>query len=191
MGTGSTPMLTMADAAAIADLPTVGAVAPVQPGTAQLVYGPNNWSTSVTGTTPAYLQVRDWPVSEGNAFTDSDVRSATRVALLGRTVVTNLFGDASPVGKTIRIRNSPYLVIGVLAAKGQSLMGQDQDDVVLVPVTTAQRQLFGTQFPGSVRLIAVQGKSAAAMDAAQSDMTQLLRGVLAAFCMKSASSLKN
>ena len=175
MGTGSTPTLTMADAAAIADLPTVGAVAPVQPGTAQLVYGPNNWSTAVIGTTPAYLQVRDWSVSEGNAFTDSDVRSATRVALLGRTVVTNLFGDASPVGKTIRIRNSPYQVIGVLASKGQSLMGQDQDDVVLVPVTTAQRKLFGSQFPGSVRMIAVQGRSAAAMDAAQRDMTQLLR----------------
>ncbi len=175
MGTGSTPTLTMADAAAIADLPTVGAVAPVQPGTAQLVYGPNNWSTAAIGTTPAYLQVRDWSVSEGNAFTDSDVRSATRVALLGRTVVTNLFGDASPVGKTIRIRNSPYQVIGVLASKGQSLMGQDQDDVVLVPVTTAQRKLFGSQFPGSVRMIAVQGRSAAAMDAAQRDMTQLLR----------------
>jgi putative ABC transport system permease protein len=119
--------------------------------------------------------VRDWPVAEGYPFTDSDVRAGTRVALLGHTVVQNLFGDEDPIGKTIRIKQSPFLVLGVLAAKGQSLNGQDQDDIVLIPVTTAQRKLFGTQFPGSVRMIMAQASSADAMSAAERDMTQLLR----------------
>jgi putative ABC transport system permease protein len=174
-GTGGASTLTMADAEAIADLSSIAAVAPMQPGTAQVAAGGNNWSTGVVGTTPAYLEVRDWRVTSGIAFTDSDVRSATRVALLGRTVVKNLFGDEDSVGKTIRIRKSPYIVIGVLAAKGQSLNGQDQDDTILIPVTTAQRKLFGSQFPGAVRLLFVQAASTAAMPAAERDMTQLLR----------------
>jgi putative ABC transport system permease protein len=103
------------------------------------------------------------------------VRSATRVVLLGRTVVQNLFGDADPVGKTIRIKQSPFLVIGVLASKGQSLDGRDQDDTAFIPVTTAQRRVFGTQFPGSVRFIVAQAVSAEAMPAAEREMTQLLR----------------
>jgi putative ABC transport system permease protein len=129
----------------------------------------------VAGTTPSYLTVRDWSIESGYPFTDSDVRAATRVALLGRTVVQNLFGDADPVNKTIRIKQSPFLVIGVLAAKGQSLDGRDQDDTVFVPVTTAQRRLFGTQFPGSVRFVVAQATSPEAMAAAERDMTQLLR----------------
>src|SRR5574340_157009 len=175
MGAGSVPTLTMGDAEAIAELPSIAATAPTQPGTAQVVYGPNNWSTGVMGTTPGYLEVRDWSLAEGYAFTESDVRAATRVALLGQTVVKNLFGDESPLGKTIRIRQSPFVVIGVLAAKGQSLTGQDQDDTIIIPVTTAQRKLFGTQFPGTVRFIMAQAVSAAAMPAAERDMTQLLR----------------
>jgi putative ABC transport system permease protein len=175
LGTGATPTLTTSDADAIADLPSIAAVAPVAPGTGQIVYGSNNWSTAVAGSTPSILVVRDWPVAEGYPFTDSDVRAGTRVALLGHTVVQNLFGDEDPIGKTIRIKQSPFLVIGVLAAKGQSLNGQDQDDIVLIPVTTAQRKLFGTQFPGSVRMIMAQASSADAMSAAERDMTQLLR----------------
>jgi len=175
LGTGATPTLTTLDAEAIAELPSIAAVAPVAPGGAQLVYGANNWSTVVTGTTPAYLDVRDWNVSSGYPFTDSDVRSGTRVALLGRTVVKNLFGADDPVGKTIRVKQSPFLVVGVLAAKGQSLNGQDQDDTVLIPVTTAQRKVFGSQFPGSVRFIMAQANSAQAMTAAARDITQLLR----------------
>ncbi|MDB5855844.1 MAG: hypothetical protein JWR22_3885 [Herminiimonas sp.] len=168
-------MLTMADAEAIAQLPVISAAAPMQPDTAQLAASGSNWSTGVVGTTPARLEVRDRHVASGLAFTDSDVRSATRVALLGRTVVKNLFGDEDCVGKTIRIRKSPYIVIGVLAGKGQSLNGQDQDDTILIPVTTAQRKLFGSQFPGAVRLLFVQADSAAAMPAAERNMTQLLR----------------
>ena len=98
----------------------MAAVAPSSPGTAQLVYGSNNWSTQVIGTTPSYLTVRDWRLASGLPFTDSDIRSATRVALLGQTVALNLFGDDDPVDKIIRIKGSPYLVLGVLAAKGQS-----------------------------------------------------------------------
>jgi putative ABC transport system permease protein len=175
MGMGATPTLTTGDAEAIGELSSIAAVAPVAPGTAQVVYGSNNWSTMVAGTTPSYLAVRDWAVESGYPFTDSDVRSATRVALLGRTVVQNLFGDADPVGKTIRIKQSPFLVIGVLAPKGQSLDGRDQDDTLFVPVTTAQRRLFGTQFPGSVRFIVAQAPSPEAMTAAEREMTQLLR----------------
>ncbi len=175
MGLGATPTLTIGDAQAIAELPSISAVAPNAPGTAQLVYGSNNWSTQVIGTTPSYLDVRDWKLSAGYPFSDSDVRSATRVALLGQTVVKNLFGDEDPVGKTIRIKKSPYQVVGVLAMKGQSLDGRDQDDSVLVPVTTAQRKLFGSQFQGTVRLIMVQATSAQDMPAAERSMNQLLR----------------
>jgi putative ABC transport system permease protein len=175
MGMGAAPTLTTGDAEAIGELSSIAAVAPVAPGTAQLVYGSNNWSTMVAGTTPRYLDVRDWNVESGYAFTDSDVRSATRVVLLGRTVVQNLFGDADPVGKTIRIKQSPFLVIGVLASKGQSLDGRDQDDTAFIPVTTAQRRVFGTQFPGSVRFIVAQAVSPEAMPAAEREMTQLLR----------------
>jgi putative ABC transport system permease protein len=175
MGGGATPTLTLADAQAIEELPSVSAVAPASPGTAQLVYGSNNWSTQVIGTTPAFLKVRDWKIAAGSAFTDTDVRSATRVALLGKTVASNLFGDEDPVGKTLRIKNGPYMVLGVLGAKGQSLDGRDQDDTVVVPVTTAQRKLFGTQFVGTVRFMMAQAESADAMPAVERSITELLR----------------
>ncbi len=175
LGSGSVPTLRLADAQAMADLPDVEAVTPILPNTAQVVYGSGNWNTTVAGATPAYLKVRDWPVSNGQPFSDSDVRSVTRVALLGQTVVSNLFGDEDPVGKTVRIKNSPFLVVGVLDPKGQSLDGRDQDDTVLVPVTTAQRQLFGNQFPGMVRFIMVKAKSAEAMNRLERSLADLLR----------------
>jgi putative ABC transport system permease protein len=145
------------------------------PGTEQLVYGSNNWSTLVYGTTPSYLQVAAWSLASGAPFTDSDVRSAARVALLGQTVVDTLFGAEDPVGKTVRIKNSPYLVLGVLAPKGQSMEGRDQDDRVVIPVTTAQRKLFGTPLPGAVRFIMVQAHSPEWMDRAQDDIENALR----------------
>ena len=175
MGGGASPTLTLGDAQAISELPSIAAVAPIVPGTAQVIYEQNNWSTQVNGSTPSYLEVRAWGLAEGYMFTDSDVRSATRVALLGATVVKNLFGDEDPVGKTIRIQKSPYLVTGVLAAKGQSLDGRDQDDTILIPVTTAQRKLFGSQFQGSVRFMMAEAISAQAMPAAERAMNQLLR----------------
>ena len=175
LGGGNAPTLTVADGDALAELPGVQSVAPIHMGSAQMVYGSNNWNTSVFGVTPSYLDVRDWAVAEGLPFTDSDVRSATRVALLGRTTADNLFGDDDPVGKTLRIRNSPYVVVGILAKKGQSLDGRDQDDTVLVPLSTAQRKLFGTSFVGSVRLIQVKAASAEAMASVEKSMNALLR----------------
>ena len=174
-GTGSAPTLTLNDANALRSVEGVGAVAPVVSGAAQLVFESANWSTMVYGVSPDYFRVRSWSVEQGSEFTDADVRAANRVVLLGQTVAENLFGDTSPVGKTIRIKNRPFVVLGVLAAKGQSLDGRDQDDSVVVPVTTAQRQLLGNQFPGSVRQIMVQAASAQVMGEVERDLTQLLR----------------
>jgi len=175
MGSGSVPTLTLLDADSIAELPGVASVAPVQPGNSEVIYGASTWSTQVYGTSPSYLDVREWPLASGEMFTDYDLRSASRVALLGATVANVLFGDEDAVGKTIRIRNSPYLVIGLLARKGQSLDGRDQDDTILVPVTTAQRKLFGSQFLGTVRFMMVQAASAQLMERVERDITELLR----------------
>jgi len=175
VGSGSAPTLTLLDAQAIAELPSINAVAPAQPGTAQVVYGSNNWSTQIYGTTPDYLTVRSWRLESGTAFNETDLRSANRVALVGATVARNLFLDEDPVGKTLRIRNSPYVVVGLLSAKGQSLDGRDQDDTILIPVTTALQKLFGSQFQGSVRFMMVQAVAPEKMEQAERDMTELLR----------------
>jgi putative ABC transport system permease protein len=114
-------------------------------------------------------------VASGSAFTNSDVRSATRVALIGKTAAENLFGDEDPVGKTIRIRQSPFVVLGYLATKGQGMDGRDQDDTIIVPLTTAQRQVFGSQFPGTVRMVMVQATTQEGMPAVERSMVELLR----------------
>jgi len=176
MGAGSQPTLSMGDAEAILrECPAVAEVGPVLGGVAQIVVGHLNWSTGVTGTTPGMLTVRDWPLASGRPFTDQDVKSATKVALLGQTVVDNLFGEQNPVGQTIRIKNVPFTVIGVLSVKGQSAQGQDQDDVIYIPVTTAQKKLFGTQFPGMVRIIMVKAKSAEDLSPAERQINELLK----------------
>ena len=175
MGGGTVPTLTYNDALALDELPDVAAVAPLFPNTAQIIYGPNNWTAMIAGTTPPYFDVRDWAPVAGTLFTDNDVRSATRVVLLGQTVATNLFGDEDPVGKTVRIKNSPFLVLGVLAPKGQSLDGRDQDDTAIVPLTTAQRQLFGNQFPGMVRFIMTKAASAEVMSRVERQLVDVLR----------------
>lgn len=176
MGAGTQSTLSMADAEAIQrESPAVQYVAPVLNGVSQVIAGSQNWSTGVTGTTPDMLQVKDWPLAAGRAFTGDDVRSAGKVALLGQTVVDNLFGDADPVGQVVRIKNVPFTVVGMLDRKGQSPNGQDQDDVIYVPVTTAQKKLFGTAFPGMVRTIMVKAKSADDLDDAEHQITELLR----------------
>jgi putative ABC transport system permease protein len=175
LGTGNAPTLTLADADAIRELPNVAAVAPMAPGGAQVVYGSQNWGTQITGTTPDYFEVTGVAVARGYPFDESDVRGATRVALVGQTVVENLFGDEDPVGRVIRVNQSPFLVVGVLAKRGQNLMGQDQDDMLVVPVTTAQRQLFGSQFQGTVRLLQVKAANERSMPGVQADMDALLR----------------
>ncbi|WP_374328184.1 ABC transporter permease [Azonexus sp.] len=174
-GSGGGPTLTVADAEAIAELDGVVNVAPTHQGTRQLVYGAQNWSSQVIGTTPAYLDARAWSIVNGGAFGASDVRSATRVAVIGRTVAESLFGDEDPVGKTLRIQQSPFVVVGVLGAKGQNLDGRDQDDSVIIPLSTAQRKVFGTPFLGSVRMIMVQADSADNMERVMDATTALLR----------------
>jgi putative ABC transport system permease protein len=174
-GSGSVRTLTINDSVAVAELPSVRATGPVISGTAQLNYGARNWSTMITGTTPDYFMIGNWEIAEGTIFSESDVRSATRVAVLGAVTADKLFGSVNPVGKTVRITNRPFLVVGVLAVKGQSLSGRDQDDNVLIPITTSERQITGNQFPGSIRYMMVQGESADVMDEAEIDITQLLR----------------
>ncbi|RJQ14405.1 MAG: FtsX-like permease family protein [Nitrospiraceae bacterium] len=176
MGAGTSARLTTADAEAILkESSAVEDVAPVLNGAAQIVYGNLNWATSVVGTTPGMLNVRDWALSAGRPFTEQDVKSATKVCLLGQTVVDNLFGDTDPVGKIVRIKKIPFTVIGVLESKGQSPTGQDQDDTVYVPVTTAQKKLFGTYVPRMVRIIMVKAKSTSELATAERQMTDLLR----------------
>ncbi len=173
--TGNAPSLNIKDANAIADLDGVIGVAPVTMGKAQIVFGSNNWNTDIIGTTPSYLDVRAWYLTDGYAFSDSDIRSATRVALIGKTVAQNIFGDdIDPVGKTIRIKQSPFVVLGVLDNKGQTLDGRDQDDTIIVPLTTAQRKLFGNQLPGSVRQIIVQAESDKTMTMVEEGLNSLL-----------------
>lgn len=175
MGGGTVPTLTDSDASAIKDLPEVAAVAPLYPSTAQVIYGANNWTTMIAGTTPDIFTVREWPVVSGNEFTDTDVRSASRVILLGQTIARQLFGYEDPIGKTVRVKNSPFLVIGVLSPKGQSLDGRDQDDTALVPLTTAQHQLFGNPFPGMIRFMMVKARSSEVMSSLEKEITALLR----------------
>lgn len=176
MGAGTQPTLTMGDAEAIKkESPAVADVAPTLSGVAQIVYGHQNWSTGVVGTTPSMLNVRDWPLASGRPFAEQDVKSATKVALLGQTVVENLFGEMDPVGQIIRIKKVPFTVIGVLERKGQSPGGQDQDDTIYVPVTTAQKKLFGTAFPGMVRIIMVKARSIGDLTSAERQINELLR----------------
>jgi putative ABC transport system permease protein len=176
MGSGTQSTLTMADAEAIQkESSAISDVAPVFSGVAQVVYGHQNWSTGVTGTTPSMLSGRDWNLSAGRPFTQQDVRGATKVALLGQTVVDNLFGDQDPVGQTIRIKNVPFTVLGVLERKGQSPNGQDQDDTIFIPITTAQKKIFGAPIPGMVRMIYVKAKSKEDLSTAEREITQLLR----------------
>lgn len=176
MGAGTQQTLTMLDAEAIAkECSFVIAVAPVISGTAQVVFGNQNWSTAVLGTTPDMFTVREWEIMSGRFLTEQDVRSGTKVAVIGQTVAEKLFGDLDPVGKLIRIKKIPFEVVGVLGRKGQSLTGQDQDDIIYVPLTTAQRTLFGNILPGRVRLIYAKAVSLEAIPQATEQIKSLLR----------------
>ena len=174
-GMGGAPTLTYDDAKAIkVECPSVGNVAPTVRGTAQVVYGNQNWSTIVMGVTPEILEVRDWPLAAGKAFTQSDVDGAAKCCLIGDTVAENLFGNTDPIGKVIRIKKIPFVVVGVLNHKGQSPQGTDQDDTVFVPLRTAQRKLFGSQFPNTVNAMMVQAKSAEVLKKAEEEILSLL-----------------
>jgi putative ABC transport system permease protein len=178
LGSGSNVSLTEDDARAIAsECPAVSASAPVIRGGGQVVYGSSNWATSIQGTTSDYLTVRDAVLSAGRPFTAQDVDAAAKVAILGQTVAENLFGDGSPLDQVIRIKNVPFTVVGVLARKGQSPFGQDQDDVILVPISTARRSLVGANRANasSVSNIMVQAAAPSLMEEAQQQMEVLLR----------------
>jgi len=176
MGSGTQPTLSLSDAEAIEkECPSVANVAPVLNGAAQVIFGNLNWSTGVYGTTSSMLIIRDWNLAAGRAFTDEEIRSASKVCLVGRTVIDNLFGGTDPMNQVIRIKRIPFKIIGILEGKGQTPMGQDQDDVIYVPVTTAQKRLFGTAFPGMVRSILVKAASLEDLAKAEVQVKDLLR----------------
>jgi len=177
-GWGNGVTLTRDDADAIAaQLPTVAHVAASVRGNAQIVYGGNNWFTRIEGVTPDYLTVRNFQVNRGTAFTGSDDQLAQKVALLGQTAVDQLFAGADPVGLAIRINNVPFTVVGTLKPKGQSPSGEDQDDTILVPMTTAKRKLLGRNWANaqSVRNIYVEARSAEDTPLAVQQIGDLLR----------------
>ncbi|HOX15878.1 MAG TPA: ABC transporter permease [Smithellaceae bacterium] len=176
LGSGAIQNLTRADADAIkSECSAVSTTAPILNGAAQIVYGNQNWATVVYGTDESMVEVRDWTLVIGRNFYEQEIRSAAKVCILGQTVVDNLFGNNDPINQIIRIKKVPFTVIGVLDSKGQSMMGQDQDDIIYVPVTTAQRNLFGRTFPGTVRSIMVKAKSTEELDRAEAQIKELLR----------------
>jgi putative ABC transport system permease protein len=176
MGSGTVPTLTVDDAEAILnEIPSVKSVAPDLVGVAQVVHGNQNWPTSIIGTMPEMLEIRNWPVASGRSFTKQDVDGATKVCLVGWTVMENLFEGINPIGEIVRIKNIPFAVIGVLSHKGQSGPGHDHDDTIMVPLTTAQKRLFGMQFPGMVRGIAVQIRDLELIKEAERQINALLR----------------
>jgi putative ABC transport system permease protein len=174
MGSGATKTLIYEDMLAILrECPAVKAAAPGSQSSAQVVYGNDNWATQINGTEPQYFDIRTWPFQEGSSFTQSDVDMAANVAVIGETVRKNLFGGTDPVGETIRISNLPFKVVGVLVPKGTSAaMGQDQDDIIIVPITTLQKKITGQDW---LRWIMVSAVSREASYTAQQQITSLLR----------------
>jgi len=177
MGTGNAQTLTEDDARAIArECDGVALATPAVRGGIQAVYGNSNWGTQVLGTTPDYLAIRDIEIEEGQPFTNADVEATAGVALLGKTVVDNLFYGEDPVGQVIRIKTVSFTVIGTLVPKGQSPSGQDQDDVILMPISTAKKRVIGVSQANyaAVGSIMAQAKEGRTEDA-QDQMTNLLR----------------
>ena len=169
---GSSQKLKYEDAEAIIKkIKNIDYVSPTVNGSYQIVNGHENWNSSVYGVTPEYLKIRDLTIGTGSFITQNDLNSRNRVAVIGTTVATNLFESENPVGKNIRI-NKPYKVIGVIESKGQSSMGQDQDDVVIIPLTTAQERLMGITY---IRSINIQVSSADKIESVQGQVETLLR----------------
>jgi putative ABC transport system permease protein len=178
LGVGSQLTITEDDAAAIArEVSMVQVAAPSSRGTAQVVYGNLNWSTQIQGVTADYFEARDWGIEAGRPILPEDVEGATKVALVGQTTAQNLFGDADPIDQIIRIKKVPFTVVGVLARKGQSSWGQDQDDVILVPLSTAKKKVLGVS-PANARAvnaISVKVRTAEDMAEAEAQVRALLR----------------
>jgi putative ABC transport system permease protein len=175
MGSGSVHTLKSTDADAIAkECPAVKITAPTWGDVTQVVHGNKNWKTRVSGTNENNFIIRDWPIRYGRMFTREEETRAAKVAVVGQTVVENLFGDTYPLGKVIRIKSVPFTIIGVLERKGQSPRGDDQDDAVFVPLRTSQYRLFGTPFADEVQAIIVQAKDISLIHEAQKQIDELL-----------------
>ena len=178
LGAGAVASLTQDDSKAIAaECPSVALSVPTVRGGVQVVYGNNNWATNAQGVTPDYMTVRDYTMLSGQFFTTQDVDAAAKVAVLGETVAENLFGDSDPTGQVVIIKNVPFTVAGVLTPKGQSPTGQDQDDVILLPISTAMQKVLGANRANAqaVGSLTVQAVSPQAMDSAIEEMEALLR----------------
>jgi putative ABC transport system permease protein len=178
LGSGATATLTQDDAKAIAaECPSVALSAPAVRGGVQVVYGNNNWATNAQGVTPDYMTIRDYTMLSGQFFTTQDVDAAAKTAVLGETVAQNLFGDSDPTGQVVIIKNVPFTVAGVLTPKGQSPTGQDQDDVILLPISTATQKVLGANKANAQAIgsLMVQAMSPQAMDQAIQEMEALLR----------------
>jgi putative ABC transport system permease protein len=178
LGQGSQVTITEDDAVAIArDVPVVQAVAPASRGTAQVVYGNLNWSTSINGVTQDFFEARDWPLEAGRPILREDVDGATKVALVGQTTALNLFGESDPIGEIIRIKKVPFTVVGVLTRKGQTTWGQDQDDVVVIPLSTAKKKVLGVSQANarSVHAISIKVLPGEDMTEAEAQVRMLLR----------------
>jgi putative ABC transport system permease protein len=172
-GMGSNSKLSSDDVEAIRrEVASVAYVSSTIRTVAQVIYGNQNWSTSIQGGEVDWPLIRSWNVSSGQFFTDADNRSANKVCVLGQTVATNLFGDEDPVGKTIRIKNIPFRVVGILEPKGGSMMGQDQDDIVVAPYETVRKKIMGTTAVGAVLASASSNEM---VPVAQDEISALLR----------------
>ena len=178
MGTSSQQTITEDDAAAIArEIPAVQVSAPSVRGNAQIVFGNLNWATGVQGVTPDYFEAREWPVVNGRAFGPEDLDGATKVALLGQTTALNLFAEADPVGQIVRIKKVPFTVVGILDRKGQNSWGQDQDDIVIIPLSTAKKKVLGksNSNPRAVSAISIKVRADEDMGEAETQIRELLR----------------
>jgi len=170
---GSSSSMTVEDCEAIGrECPSVERVAWSVRSGGQVIYGNNNWQTGLIGTTPDFFIIREWPIEQGSTFSDADVRNSARVVVLGATVVENLFGTESPIGQTIRIRNLPFRVVGVLARKGSSAMGSDQDDTIILPGTTVQKKFTSST---AINFVYISARSAAEINPAIEEISSLLR----------------
>jgi putative ABC transport system permease protein len=175
MGAGAASTLTEEDVQAmVKEIPTIAAASPMTRSSGQLVFGNQNWFVQIQGANEKFPLIRNWKVDRGEFFTDQDVRSSERVMVLGKTVADKLFGGLDPIGQLIRVRNLPFRIIGVLAAKGQSMVGQDQDDTAVVPYTTVQKKLLGQQIP-SISQAMISSISPEASSVTEKQVTELLR----------------
>ncbi len=175
-GSGGVQTLTYDDSKAIQnECPSVELASGTMRGSGQVVYGNQNWSTLLMGATPELFEIREWPVVVGRSITTSDVDGAAKVCILGQTVAQTLFGSEDPLGKMVRVKKVPFTVIGILERKGQSPQGTDQDDVIFVPLRTAQRKLMGSQFPNTVGAILVKAKSEELLPRAEEEINALLK----------------